>query len=323
MEPAFQITHAATASVPEEQRIDYWQRYNRDALVDLKCSSLSTAGLDAEQTNYCFSNLKLADIAGNDHVIERDQRLIRSFHKEAVFACLMERGKAYFVQDGQCMTVMAGETVIYNVDRAYLYGFLCESRQFLLDMGSRCFTARTGLPLDRLPLKIGRDTRAGVLLNATLRRALADFVAIPDGRSESLEDKVYTLLGSMARCHAEDGVRSACAMAHLLMAKQFVDEHLGEPGLSPQEVAGALGISVRQLSRIFRAEGLAPAEYIWEQRAVRAHADLVDPRLSRLGVGEIAFRWGFSSQAHFSRTIQSRFGACPTRLRSAVAKSSA
>jgi len=41
----------------------------------------------------------------------------------------------------------------------------------------------------------------------------------------------------------------------------------------------------------------------------------VHPGAKPAPVGEIAFRWGFSSPAHFSRTIAAAYGAPPSALR--------
>jgi AraC-like DNA-binding protein len=37
--------------------------------------------------------------------------------------------------------------------------------------------------------------------------------------------------------------------------------------------------------------------------------------MAKVSIGEIAFRWGFSSQAHFSRAIRARYDNSPTELR--------
>ncbi|AOK60848.1 hypothetical protein WM29_16475 [Burkholderia ubonensis] len=72
------------------------------------------------------------------------------------------------------------------------------------------------------------------------------------------------------------------------------------------------------LGRLFAADGESIAQTIWTERLSRAHRELVDPRLRRTSVGEIAFRWGFSSQAHISRAIRERYGASPMALREAA-----
>ena len=49
--------------------------------------------------------------------------------------------------------------------------------------------------------------------------------------------------------------------------------------------------------------------------------DLTDPRLQHLGVGEIAARRGFASQAHFARAHRARYGSTPSAARAGSSRS--
>ncbi len=85
-------------------------------------------------------------------------------------------------------------------------------------------------------------------------------------------------------------------------------------GLGPEE-AGVLGISLRQLARVFQTAGTTPSRYILEQRLQRANAELGEPRAEKTTVADVAYRWGFSSQSHFTRAFRKRFGRTPGEAR--------
>ena len=55
------------------------------------------------------------------------------------------------------------------------------------------------------------------------------------------------------------------------------------------------------------------AGLIRSERLTRCMQDLQQPRGG--SVTDIAFRWGFSSQAHFSRLFRARFGCSPSQAR--------
>jgi AraC-like DNA-binding protein len=74
-------------------------------------------------------------------------------------------------------------------------------------------------------------------------------------------------------------------------------------------------ISVRQVHRLFAAEGLTFGSWVREQRLRRCRDDLADPRHCHHTVAEIAARWGFRSPAHFTRAFQSRYGITPADYR--------
>jgi AraC-like DNA-binding protein len=106
-----------------------------------------------------------------------------------------------------------------------------------------------------------------------------------------------------------------------LQIEQFIEAHLAEPGLSPAEVAAAVGLSVRHLQRLFARNGTTAAEWIRERRLEHCRSDLCDPRFSRKSITEISFLWGFSDSAHFARSFKTRFGTSPRAFRSRVCTS--
>jgi AraC-like DNA-binding protein len=96
---------------------------------------------------------------------------------------------------------------------------------------------------------------------------------------------------------------------------RFIDENLSDPGLSSRTVAAAHFISVRQLQKVFEAEGKAVTTTIRNRRLERCRHDLADPALRGRPIAAVAARWGFLDAAHFSRLFRSAFGASPREYR--------
>jgi Helix-turn-helix domain len=46
-----------------------------------------------------------------------------------------------------------------------------------------------------------------------------------------------------------------------------------------------------------------------------ARADLTSPHMAEHRIADIASRWAFASQAHFTRAFRARFGCTPTQVR--------
>lgn len=97
--------------------------------------------------------------------------------------------------------------------------------------------------------------------------------------------------------------------------EDFIEMHLPEPTLGPGEIAAAVGISVRHLHRLFTRKGRTVADWIRERRLRECRSVLADPRVREKTITEIAFLWGFSDSAHFSRSFRKQFGICPTAFR--------
>lgn len=97
--------------------------------------------------------------------------------------------------------------------------------------------------------------------------------------------------------------------------QRFIDDHLSDPGLSPAEIAAAADISVRHLHRLFSNAGSTLGDCVRARRLAQCRNDLADPRLRGKTITEIAFFWGFSDSAHFSRSFRQQFGICPRIFR--------
>lgn len=310
------ITHASTAPVAADDRLSYWDRHNADALVGLRTTSQSPDGLIARQTNTALPTMGLADIAGNAHAVERSARLVGMYPKEAVFACHLVKGTALFIQGGEQFTLAAGDTIIYDTRRPYTFAFLSDMQQFLIDIAVAELNAYWGVRVDDLPLKIAPAGGVGAALGVELRRTVRNYLQAPTiDSSIALPACTHTVLRTMAQSRLRGPDALPRSLLHILAAKMHVARHLGDPDLSPHDVARATGVSVRHLNRLFAWEDTSLAEHIWAQRTTMAYRELVHPVARQTAVGEIAFRWGFSSQAHFSRTIAASYGAPPSVLR--------
>jgi len=99
-------------------------------------------------------------------------------------------------------------------------------------------------------------------------------------------------------------------------ALAFIELHLADGELTPEQVARAQGVSRRRLDQILReALGVSVAARIWERRLQQAAADLVDPARAALAVSQVGFAAGFEDAAHFSRAFKRRFGHTPSEWR--------
>jgi AraC-like DNA-binding protein len=99
-------------------------------------------------------------------------------------------------------------------------------------------------------------------------------------------------------------------------ARRHIEARLDDPRLTPAAVCVAAGASRSSLYHLFRQWG-GIARYIQERRLRRVHAALRDPA-ERRGISELAYAYGFTSAAHFSRAFRSLFGCAPRDVRDAA-----
>lgn len=117
-----------------------------------------------------------------------------------------------------------------------------------------------------------------------------------------------TIRSSTDRQTRSDLCRFGTRHERLGKAILYMESNLEQP-LSSSDVAEKVGMSTRQLERLFlRYVGSSPKSYVTSLRLERARQML---QQTRLRVLEIAVACGFSSSSHFSRLYKRRFGISP------------
>ncbi|MFI0510993.1 helix-turn-helix domain-containing protein [Streptomyces sp. WSLK1-5] len=305
----------STQSVDPADRIDFWEEHNRRALVGLTCSSYSQQGLLATETNVDLGDLRLADISGNEHVVERTPRTCQSLPKDSIFVTLLTAGCGVFFHEGGCLTLRTGDLILYDTRRPYLFGFPSPMRQLLVDIPREVFVAQCAPDEVSAPILLGTGSAAEGAQASALEAVLAHWATGRGGEDPvSIQATVLDLVRTLAAPKL-GGSAPPAVLSQLAVAKDFIARHLADPELSPGRVAGAIGVSPRHLSRIFQPTGVSPSRYILEQRLDKARQVLADPGSRHLTIAEIAHCWGFASQAHFTRVFRSCFGRTPGETR--------
>ena len=126
--------------------------------------------------------------------------------------------------------------------------------------------------------------------------AVADQMVYNTVRSHSAAQRISL--------QSRKGIRNA----HLAEAVEIMRTTLDAP-LPPAAIAARLGISTRQLERLFRDHlQTTPRQHYVEMRLERARALLLQTEMS---VTEVAVASGFESAGHFSRVYRRAFGVTP------------
>lgn len=232
---------------------------------------------------------------------------------------------------------LTGALTFYNQRRE---GRLSRGQPTLFDNGVVRHTGSSG-PSDRICIILeqkhvisGGSDHALLVDNPWLRpspalRLLQRYVAMlmarpPDGSSPELTaltcQHVLELISASA---AEQLERRASGSepedlsgARLRLALADIASNHTDPELTVDAVAARLGLSTRQLQRLFEQAGIRFTECVNELRLKSAHDALADPRMSGRSVLDIAMDAGFSDVSHFNRLFKRRFDSTPRALRS-------
>lgn len=165
------------------------------------------------------------------------------------------------------------------------------------DLAPRLDTFRNGLLAAHIVSLRERSARLG-------QADVASTVAETAGFLRKLLDPAESA-GLAEERHSEEGL--------LALAETTIRDNLASPDLSPDWLAAELQISRASLYRLFASRG-GIMRYVQERRLLAVQAALSDPLEMRL-LSRLSSDLGFNSEAHFSRSFRSRFGATASDFR--------
>jgi len=301
----------STRMVVDDCREDFWLKNIGQLLIEVECNSRPDNGIDAALVHKDFDLFRATSISANEHAVVRTAHSIRTDARDSVFVCLMKKGRGYTYQGVDCVMHVPGDVVFYDTARPYGHGFSSDMEMTVLDISRSVFEEHVRPWHYRSPIKIDHSDGTAGWCAQSIHRMLANDT-LPRGYHAG---GVLELLHSLLRIN--DGTLSTTksTLGSLSRAKAFILQHLTDEGLDCDLVSRAVGLSTRQLARVFELEGVSISRYIWGCRLERCRIDLQSSSLRHLAVNEIAFRWGFNHIPHFCRTYKSRFGETPGATR--------
>jgi AraC-like DNA-binding protein len=326
----------STAGLPDARRIELWEEHNATALIGLAVHA--PVPLTATERNLQLATSHLARVRGTAHVVERSAEIIRRDPAEAVAVYLSLRGDSWFRQDGSTKALRAGDVVACDADRPFARGFARGLEEIVVKVPRHVLAERTGRSADLgpgvtfftsarppRPARPARPTRSAgdPDASAPYARALARMAGRATSDTRPVPADEHAVLDLVAVVVA--GRHVAQAVSHRAAATSLIEDHLTDPALGAAWIASAIGISERQLSRVFASDGTSVPRHILGRRLHLAYALLAEPAGrgaaggagggDRETVADIAARCGFTSAAYFSHAFVDHFGLRASELR--------
>ena len=307
----------STSGLPTARRVQLWESHNAAALIGLAVRA--PGSLDAAEVNVRLPAARLARVTGSAHSVERTRDLILRCPADSVVVFLTLRGEARFTADGVALERRRGDALAWETDRPFARTFARGLEELVVTIPWAELIARSESPrlmADPVVTSFGAPTASGPARSTgsarsaargrpdPYARALARIAGRATRAERPLRPDERTVLDLVAAIAA--GPRAAHAAAHRAAARSYIEEHLTNPGLCAAEIAAAAGISERQLSRLFAADGRSVPAHILGRRLELARSILSAPRAPT--VAEAAARCGFTSAAYFSHAFRHHFG---------------
>lgn len=253
--------------------------------------------------------------------VRRTPRLIRRSDPEAYRLLLTLRGQQGLTHNDRTAVLHPYDFALYDTSRPF-EGWRAASA--VPDRTLMLTFPRQMLPLD--PLSVGQllgmplPSRTGIgrLVSGALAQIGRDVGEYQPNEALRVVRVVLDLLTELLS-HDLDMRATVSLKPHqrllLTRIQGFIQERLGDPALSADQIAAAHHVSTRSLHRLFQGNGTTVAEWTRSQRLESCRRELANPTLRDRPVRAIAARWGFLDAAHFSRVFHAAVGVSPRAYR--------
>lgn len=305
------VLNFSTTSLPVNGRVELWEGHNSRALIPLNIRTLDDAPMRAAQSNLVLPSVRMANVSGTSQIVERSESFIRDNPTGVIAVFFALGGDAFFMHSRGMLNLHPGQAVIYHGDRPFTRGFPRGFREMVMTIPEPDFAEAFGFAVDRLPFVFDFGPATGAseqalsrLLATTLRSGVADAAAVA-----LAQEQLRALL------HRALTASNSSSLGLVTTARDVIERSYSDPNLTVSDIAAAVGISVRQLSRAFAEQGSGVAAYLRTRRIELAQSVLADPRYQAMSMAEVAARCGFSSQSAFSRAFRDGVGSTPLQWR--------
>jgi AraC-like DNA-binding protein len=165
-------------------------------------------------------------------------------------------------------------------------------------------------------LIFSRGSGAARLIGAAMQEFYAQADDLTVSEAEAAIEGIVALATAFARMRLA-GDELDHVKSRRKAALDYIDAHLGNPELGPDEIADAVHLSRASLYRLLSAEGGIRAVLL-KRRLDEALRLMLEDNKDERSLKEIVRRCGFGGTSQFSRAFRARFGARPREYRALV-----
>ncbi|WP_024950915.1 transcriptional regulator FeaR [Cobetia crustatorum] len=295
---------------------DTWLDALRNVCGSFDSTPLSRWNFQGSVSKRNLGGIEIAGITTNAERIVH-HRPERSDDESYCFLIVQKQGSATLMQDSNKITMRPGEMVLMDSAEAseIMPHGLIEHDSFHLPRGE--VMQRFGhqaVPF----MKIAADCASGQIIQLIISRMLTGQLAAEGDDNSGISDSLIALLPAIHQHQSASPTLMERNNGNLyLCIQQYIDQHLHEAELSPECLAHKFHISIRQLYRLFEQRDETVCRYVQRKRLERCAEDLASPLQASRSITEIAYRWGFTDSAHFSRSFKRELATSPRKYRQA------
>ena len=307
-----------TDDVHARDRFAYWREAVCDAYVHLGCETRLRTGFEGRISLRELSSVRTSFVSSGAQHVSRRRRDISRSSDEYFLMSIQTRGIGRIHQHQREAVLNQGDFALYASTDPYELIFDNPFEQLVIQVPKQSV-------IDRLPIAdmltataISGRQGTGKLVSDCLIKIASEADTVEPACRSSVSTSVIDLLCSalpLANRGAPEDLGRQDQLTTLRI-ESFIASNLKNPNLCRADVAAGLNMSVRRINELLAKSGTSITRRIQEARLRHIRRELADPASRTVHIGDIAMKWGFANQQHFSRVFSSRYGLSPRAYRS-------
>ena len=313
----FSTVRFSTADLPEKDRVAKWRDHYCRVAMKLDIEPINDAPLECAIQLRALPGVQVMSTAMSPVRITRTHEFLADSNGDLILI-VNQSGVAIAHSRGRDVTLREGDALLMNTGEVKVFDRPSHGGSLSFRIPRSILSSVVADVDDVVMQLIPQQTEVLRLLAGYAAPLFNDIaLATPEFRRTAvnhLHDLVALALGAT---HDANGLANGRGLpaARLRMAKAYIIENSNRRDLSVGGVAAHLGLTPRNLQRLFESEGTTFSEFLLAQRLTRAHRMLTEPRLAQSAVGAIAYDAGFGDLSYFNRSFKRRYGATPRDVR--------
>jgi len=301
----------STKDVSPQRSKDYWEREINKYVIHIDCPNSSSDGVQASLRHDDLDMFRTNYISATAHSVQRSRFDIAADSRADIFMCLILKGNGYSYQGTSCSNHLPGDIIMYDTMKPYGQGFSTDMEMIVVDIPRNIANKILGnQEIDEL-IKIDNHVQFGKSSNEAIFKLLQKTPSSHSEMNSICEQVIHHTEVLFNSSRVKSSQKSGGVLFH--ECKAYINKHLSDTELCIEYLCDKLHTSPRQLTRAFTQSGQTVSRYIWESRLEKSREDIINS--INLSITEIAFKWGFNHNTHFSRAYKKYYGESPSDTR--------
>lgn len=242
---------------------------------------------------------------------KRTMKEVRQSEGEYFGLLYIYDGKEIVFHEGQTVELKKNSFMIWDSTKPVEFKLFSDTKKITLLVPQDRMRAQ----LPRIDSYLGKHMDFSKGLNAVAASHLTalgnEVGAIDSGVGNSAIDLTLELITTCLQAGRNERPMTKVRQDLFNTVMDYIRRNLDHPELGPNLIANEFHISTRYLHLLFAEKGLSVSHYILDKRLEQCRRQLSTQSLVKDSITSVAYQWGFSDSAHFSKVFKRKYGVAP------------